>query len=590
MSTRSAENRNRGQKGLALVMAMMLLALLMTMLLGYFTLTRISLATTGSAMDSLDGLYVAEAGLNVRADVVRQLFQGYNRPSGTSPDEAQNPCVGANQGSGDLACIEYDLLDNTATTYLLEHPGNPEVVVVPRGELYQNLSAQEYTYTLDSVSRNAEGDTQAILGLQFKSRLVPMFQFAAFYSKDLEILPGPAMLLEGPVHVNGDLFIGANNSLDVEGQVTSSGDIYGGRKNVNLCMPGAVTVADPEQQTALPPCSVTRRLYTQSELDAWNGMVRTRVDPVSVPPPETLNPVPGEAYWDRAEIRIMLDVSGATPSIQILNPNGTLNAVDSATLAGCGAASFSDTLYNHREATYIDMLDIDVEQLLNCLHTTSLMGGGKDIDETSEGGLVWYLGVVGPDSDTFNNYGVRLRHGAELASTDVSAPPIQGLTVVTNQAVYIEGDYNAVNKKPAAVLADSLNVLSNAWLDAKSPDPLDQRIAGDTTIHAAFLAGTDFTGGSDGAGGRDQGHYNGGLENYPRFHEDWGGYTLTYRGSFVSLNPPQHVSGLWENQSYQPPGRDWFYDTDFDDAARLPPMSPRFVYLRQQLFLREFEL
>ena len=31
-------------------------------------------------------------------------------------------------------------------------------------------------------------------------------------------------------------------------------------------------------------------------------------------------------------------------------------------------------------------------------------------------------------------------------------------------------------------------------------------------------------------------------------------------------------------------------DTDFNDAANLPPLSPRFVYLRQTLFQREFEL
>ena len=36
MSPPSADSRNRNQQGLALVMAMMLLALLMTMLLGYF--------------------------------------------------------------------------------------------------------------------------------------------------------------------------------------------------------------------------------------------------------------------------------------------------------------------------------------------------------------------------------------------------------------------------------------------------------------------------------------------------------------------------------------------------------------------------
>ncbi|MCS6962243.1 MAG: hypothetical protein NZT61_07070, partial [Deltaproteobacteria bacterium] len=82
--------------------------------------------------------------------------------------------------------------------------------------------------------------------------------------------------------------------------------------------------------------------------------------------------------------------------------------------------------------------------------------------------------------------------------------------------------------------------------------------------------------------------YNGGLENYPRFHEDWNGYTLTYRGSFVSLNKPLKVRGFWASQCYRPPARDWQYDTRFNDAVNLPPLTPRFVYQKQQLYLRHF--
>ena len=99
-------------------------------------------------------------------------------------------------------------------------------------------------------------------------------------------------------------------------------------------------------------------------------------------------------------------------------------------------------------------------------------------------------------------------------------------------------------------------------------------------------------GAAEGAGGQDQGSYNGGLENYPRFHEKWSGKTLTYRGSFVSLYEPLHVDGAWVygGMQYKAPSRDWGYDTDFDDAANLPPLSPRFVYLKQELFVRQFEL
>ena len=588
-SLRTVGPRNSGERGIALIMTMMLLSLLMAMLLGYFTLTQTGLATAEANMDSVDGLYAAEAGLNIRADQVRQIFEGYSRPAGSGPS-GTSTCSAGNMGSGDMACADFALLGTTATTYVVEQPGNPEMIVIPRGELYQNLNAQEYAYTVDSVALDSAQRTQAILSMAFKSRLVPLFQFAAFYDKDLEILPGPAMTLAGPVHVNGNLFLGANASLDIEGQVTTSGDLYRGRKNTDSCMSGAVNIADPENQTEIPTCSGSTQLMNQTDLDAWNGMIETGVEVLTVPPAETLDPTVGEPYWDKADVRIMLNLNGSTPTVEVFDPNGNINALNTTTLASCsGAASYSDSFYNNREALDIDMLELDVEKLMDCLHNTTILGISKGIDETSEGGLVWYVGVNGPDSDTVNNYGVRLRNGDALASGVTGAPAIAGLTVVTNQAIYVEGNYNATDKKPAAILADSLNVLSNNWSDSNDELALSQRIASDTTVYAAFLAGTDSTGDCDECT-NFPGQYNGGLENYPRFHEKWGNKKLTYRGSFVSLNRPRHVDGLWQNQSYQPPIRDWGYDTDFDDAANLPPLSPRFVYLRQMLFQREFEL
>jgi hypothetical protein len=159
---------------------------------------------------------------------------------------------------------------------------------------------------------------------------------------------------------------------------------------------------------------------------------------------------------------------------------------------------------------------------------------------------------------------------------------------VSDQAIYVQGDYNSVSKIPAAVMADSINVLSNAWADGNSAAAISSRVASSTIINSAFLAGTDSTGGVEGAGGQN-GYYNGGLENYPRFHENWSGKVLTYRGSFVSLGTPLHVNGRWSAQSYNPPNRDWNYDTSFNNAANLPPITPRFVYLRQELFVRDFE-
>lgn len=591
---RPVSDRRGDERGFALVTVLMLLALLMTLLAGYYTLTRIEMSTTRSSMNSFRGFYAAEAGLNVRADLVRQTFVGYNRPTGTSPTDGGGtvPCATGNLGSGDFACSDYDFENRVTTTYIEEPAGNPQNIVIPRGEPFQNLNAQEYQYVVYSTATGPTDLTEAVLEMHFKSRLVPMFQFAVFYNKDLEILPGPTMTLSGPVHANGDIYLGSNATLNIEGQITTAGDLYHGRKNADTCLAGGVAVIDPDTLRSLPACAGGTTLIDPAGLGPWNGMIRVGIDPLTVPEPEALDPTPGEVYWDRADIRIMLDLNGGTPAIEVRNADGSNNALDTTTLATCGAAAHSATMYNNREGAMIDMLDVDAQGLLDCLHSTMLMGAGKDIDEVSEGGLVWYLGVDGPDSAGLNHYGVRVRNGSELASSVAGAPDIRGLTVVTGQAVYVQGDYNAVNKKPAAFLADSLNVLSNNWNDANSAAALGSRVASDTTINAAFLAGTDTTGEIEGAAGQNLGQYNGGVENYPRFHELWTGHTLTYLGSFVSLNTPRHVDGDWVYGSpqYTAPARAWGYDEEFDDAANLPPLSPRFVYLRQELFVRRFEM
>jgi hypothetical protein len=190
-------------------------------------------------------------------------------------------------------------------------------------------------------------------------------------------------------------------------------------------------------------------------------------------------------------------------------------------------------------------------------------------------------------------YGFVVTGGEQLmgVARTTNNPQSTGLTFVSDQAVYIQGDYNTVNKQPAAVLADSLNVLSSACKNQNgminksrsgagcTPDinnETRQVNGAETTINSAFLAGTDETNGSS---------YNGGLENYPRFSENWN-QALNYRGSFVSLGKARRVSGTWSSQRYGAPVRNWEYDTGFNDVDNLPPLSPRFVHIRQAAFER----
>lgn len=590
-------------RGFALVAVLLFIALTMSLLGAYYVITRIELASTKYSRDSVSGFYAAEAGLNIRAEQVRQLFVGYNRPSGVSPDEDE-ACSGTNLGTGDYACQGYTFGKQSVKTYITEDASNPISTTIPLGERYQNLNAQEYRYTISSVASDSAGNVSALLQLRFKSRLVPMFQFVAFYDKDLEILPGAAMNLSGPVHTNGDLYLNTENALNISGQVTAAGELFRGRKNTNVCNSKPVGIRNPVNLLYMVPACSTRVKVT--DVTAWNEMVQIGVPKVTVPSPEALDPTPSAVYFSKADLRLalMLDTDGnpitsTYPSgVVVLNANGLTNVDMTNTLhaGSCGGlinglpVGNSNSFYNNREGKFIRMLEVDLRALLDCLHQTSWLGVNTLLSDSSEGGIILHLSVSGPSSAVLPNaYGVRVRNSEKLQSTISGAPQVQGVTIVTNQAFYSYGNFNSTSKIPAAILSDSFNVLSGSWDDANSQD-WSLRIASSTTINSAVLSGTDSTGNLEGTGGQ-QAPYNGGMENYPRLHEKWGGKTLTYRGSFVSLNTPRHVNGTWVYGSpqYEAPTRNWDYDTDFNDAANLPPLSPRFVYLRQELFVRSFE-
>jgi hypothetical protein len=158
--------------------------------------------------------------------------------------------------------------------------------------------------------------------------------------------------------------------------------------------------------------------------------------------------------------------------------------------------------------------------------------------------------------------------------------PTNGLTVATQDPLYVQGNYNVANSAlgttntslsaPAALLADSINVLSGSWQDSNSTKSLSSRNATDTTVNAAFLAGIVPSGG---------GYYSGGVENFPRFLENWSGHTFYYNGSMVVMFPSQIATAPWKGTGstwniYNAPTRNWHFDLNFTNPTRLPPGTP----------------
>jgi hypothetical protein len=72
------------------------------------------------------------------------------------------------------------------------------------------------------------------------------------------------------------------------------------------------------------------------------------------------------------------------------------------------------------------------------------------------------------------------------------------------------------------------------------------------------------------------GQYNGGLENYPRLHENWSGTNLNIKGSFVELWNSSVATGNWAygGSQYTAPNRNWSYNAAYNNPSNLPPFTP----------------
>ncbi|TDE84804.1 hypothetical protein [Deinococcus sp. S9] len=581
--------RNPGYVLLTTLLGLVLLTLLAAI---YLTTSLNSPRTARANADSLAGFLAAEGGLNMRAALIREKFIGFERPSGTSPGDPATACRGTALGSGDFACQRYSLGGRAVMTFVRETTRNPDgdSGTVAEGERYAGLGFQQYSYRVNSEA-TLGAEREATVQMEFQSRLVPLFQFAAFYAQDLEINPGPDMTLNGRVHTNGNLYLSPEAKLRITGKVSAQGSIYRTRKDRAGCSSGAGTVQFGDSA----PLGCLGGALSDTQLSAYQGQVLAGQPGLTVPSMGSLDPDPtgslGNELWAKADLRIVARKSALSPTgfvLLVQDARGVTDGAATAALSSCALSSsaitFNSSFYDAREGRNIQMMNVNQQQLMNCLQGSAAFrdaaGNRLTVGDTTNGGLALHFSFDPPGGQ----YGVRLTNAATLGTSGGVQP--QGLTIATNQPLYVQGDYNANGKVPASLLADAINILSNAWQDtdktASTPSVSTAALkASPTTVNAAFLAGIVPTQGSS---------YSGGLENYPRFHENWTGVTFTYTGSFVSLGPSRYGVGRWAGggNRYEAPTRNWAFDESFRNAGQLPPLTPRFVYLRQLFFARDF--
>jgi Tfp pilus assembly protein PilX len=217
-----------------------------------------------------------------------------------------------------------------------------------------------------------------------------------------------------------------------------------------------------------------------------------------------------------------------------------------------------------------------------------------------------------------------------------------GFTVASENPVYVLGNYNSncptaatqgctpnvttpiydvtwngstvePNHAAASIIADAVTMLSNNWQDAgcvsggagctatlnstsgsllnplnpsttqSSPAQTPNRVAINTYYRAAIAAGKTIAFNNTAQNPEFSFGMDGGIHNFLRFVEDWGGTTgtqagLYYKGSLVSLYWNQYATGTFKccNLVYNPPDREYVFDPLFLLPQNLPPGTPMF--------------
>jgi hypothetical protein len=539
-------NTKKRNSGYALIMA-----LLMIVVVAGYVLTLHTLAASGMRSSEFNAKkvvtnYLVEGGLEGAQKAMQRALADYQSVPSTVTYTINGTPVYVTVQQAGLQRVETD----TAGVRTIIQP-------------YLITATATYQGTVSTMDRVVDAG------------LTPIFQFAVFYTNDLEMLPGANLTITGRIHTNGNMYVGSHALFTLNSDyVHAVGSLYQRRKDDgSLLTDGSVraliagttnTFYTFEQKAALASMGIPSvsgfdsafrgydingdGLYTQPGEMAgwatrsqtlWNGTVKTGengLTEVVAPTVQTIEP-----YMDGTSTKAYYH---ANAGLVIHGTRAYVGSTDVTASLPSGTIS-QKTMYNGREKKTITVTEVDVAKLNGTSYFPS-------------NGLLY---AFRDDSTPSTPNGIRLKNASTLKA---------GLTVVSPDPVYTLGDYNSVNKKPAAIMTDAMNILSNAWNDTKTAGTLP--VATTTTVNAAFITGNTTT---------TPGAYNGGLENLPRFHENWTNVSCNIRGSFVNTFCSDVAMGKWVygGDNYTAPIRNWDYDTNFNNFNNLPPYTPYVVII-----------
>jgi hypothetical protein len=542
---------------------------------------------------------IAEAGATEAADALRESLMNQVPP----PEQ------------GTLA------LQSGSATYTIEAVSPVELRVDDSG-----LTGTDQLFRIESwadVDGSSARSRRLVVG-----RVVPIFQYALVHEHDLIFFNPAPLVINGPVHTNGDLYILTRMPLEFDtNRVRVAGDLhlrapyvgwYEGTQwwweeqsvqpTFRRWVVDPFDPTEPEKHVPLPTkiALAKQGIPSASGLDAsfagWDANGDGLFDHVSDVPPlavaaldyfsEPSGYAGGEGYTLQTQAHGEHEVLLPPLASMDRMVEGDDLVYDGASSQWIAAAPGEGThswgpLY--REAGLrIVALDaggyqattdagLDVTAAIAAAITVGTIYDARQAEGSGVklANLVIDLEKLGqsghfPANGLLHLSGETSGEGTELQGFQLSkGKELAGpLTVVSPDAVYIHGDYNTVDYQPAAVLADAVNLLSNSWAGTKKAGTLP--VASDTTYNVALVLGD---------GEPTATKSNGGAVNLARYHEDWRNKKASIHGSIVCTGFSRKATGTFVlgGDYYYAPNRQWTFDERFMDIDQLPPFTPSYV-------------
>jgi hypothetical protein len=536
--------KNKSQKGMVLLVFIVLLLMLSLIGISSIITSTGEMKGAGNELRQTGSFYAAESGIEKAAAEISTSYETMGVPPNPLPS-----------GSFNEGGYQYDF--STVD-------GGPAVQTMLSDGGFRGLFGFVKRFDISSTGIDNLRESSVKITMAMQDALIPIFQFAVFYQNDLEIAPGPNMTLGGRVHSNSDIYLQSNNNLYVDSYLTSAGDILHGRRDGSGQPVGSGDVFIMDRNSAYQNMKNTDGSWLDSQINDWvpNSLSRWggRVEdsnhgitelnmPVVVDGPATDLIDRGGGNNDSFENKAGLKLIDGRAIYRHLD--GSWQDV-TAQLILDGAITVGE-FYDGREGVDVNSLDLDIEKLDDSGYFP--LNGIIYNSQQPVGGIITAM---------------RLTNGVELPAA---------LTVATDNPLYTVGNFNTTRKKPAALMADAITILSGNWRDIESRHGLGSRVASATQVNACFMTGNVETG-VDGNG------YSGGLENLPRFLEKWDGVEFSWRGSMVDLWYSRQATSAWSYGGYYTaPDRNWAFDPDLLDIANLPPGTPMVnVVLRSKWF------